>query len=218
MSKLSVAKKTRRTQEERTYEARAKLISAAISLINEKGFARTTMSDIAGRAGLTRGAIQHHFDGRVDLVTTILLEVESRVVESFAAAAPGPGVPLAKGIDVLIDNLGAVCQSSAYLAAMDICFTSRSDPDLRDTIRQSVRRSSDHFRLLWQSTFGPEIPEATISECRRVMVAVSRGLVMSRLFSSDPTKKPPSLDLTLATTKLLIKHHMLAAKESKEKL
>ena len=206
-----VVKTPRRTQEERSTEARAKLIGAAITLICEKGFSRTTMAEIASLAGLTRGAIQHHFSGRVELVTTILHELEQCVVDSFTAAAPNPSTPIEKRIDILIDSLGAVSQSTYYLAAMDVCFSCRADPDLRDVIQQSVKRSSDHFRILWQRTFGAEVSEEAISECRRVMVAVSRGLVMSRLFTADPTRQPPTLGLTLETTRGMIKQAMLSS-------
>lgn len=211
---LAVKNKPRRTQEVRSKEARTKLIGAAIALICEKGFARTTMAEIASVAGLTRGAIQHHFRGREELLAAILLEVEERVIESFSAASPTPDIPLEKRIDILIDNLGEVCRSNAYLAAIDITCCSRSDPALRDALRQSVRRSADHFRLLWQRTFGTEISEDTISECRRVVVAVSRGLVMSRFFSSEPQRVPPSLDMTLVTVKALIRDYMLARKDA----
>lgn len=203
-------RKQRRTQEERSATARANLIDAAIKLICEKGFARTTTADIASLAGLTRGAIQHHFEGRVDLVTTILHDVEKRVLDSFTAAAPGHGLPIEQRIDILIDGLGAVTRSPTYLAAMDIWFTSRSDPDLRDVVRQSVGRYVEHARELWRMTFCDEIPEETISDCRRVVVAVSRGLVFSRLIASD--RKSRSVGLTLDTTKALIKNHMLSAR------
>lgn len=208
---VAARRKTRRTQEERTAEARAKLIGAAITLICEKGFVRTTMAEIASLAGLTRGAIQHHFSGRVELVTTILHEVEQRVVASFTAAAPNPSIPIEKRIDILIDSLSAVGESSAYLAAMEICFTSRADPDLQGVVRQSMKRSSDHFRILWQRTFGAEVPEETISDCRRVMVAVARGLVMSRLFSADPSRQSPVVSMTLETTRGMIKLRMLSS-------
>lgn len=201
----------RRTQEARTAEARAKLIAAAITLICEKGFARTTMADIAALAGMTRGAIQHHFEGRVDLITTILHELESRVIDSFSAAAPSRGGPLEERIDTLIDGLALVCRSDAYVAAIDIIFSGRADPDLREIIALSVRRSSDHFKKLWQSTFGDAVSESIISDCRRVLVTVSRGLVMSQLFMSGPTQRPQSVELTLATAKQLIRHHMLSS-------
>jgi AcrR family transcriptional regulator len=204
----------RRTQEERSATARANLIDAAIRLICEKGFARTTTAEIASVAGLTRGAIQHHFEGRVDLVTTILLDVEKRVLDSFTAAAPRLGLPVEERIDILIDGLGGVTRSPTYLAAMDIWFTSRSDPDLRDVVVQSMRRYVDHFRELWRTTFCDEIPDATISDCRRVVVAVSRGLIFSRLISPDRMDR--SIALTLKTTKDLIKGQMLAGRDRKK--
>jgi AcrR family transcriptional regulator len=204
------ARKLRRTQEERSATARANLIDAAIKLICDQGFARTTTADIAGLAGLTRGAIQHHFEGRVDLVTTILHDVEKRVLDSFTAAAPRLGLPLEQRIDILIDGLGSVTRSPTYLAAMDIWFTSRSDPDLREVVMQSVGRYVEHFRELWHETFSDLVPDETISDCRRVVVAVSRGLIFSRLIAAD--RKDRSINLTLETTKVLVRHHMLTAR------
>ena len=203
----SAQRKQRRTQEERTATARAKLIEAAIKLIGEKGFARTTMADIATAADFTRGAIHHHFQNRVDLVRAIIHEVERRVFVSFSAAAPKPNVSLEQRIDILINGLYQVSQSSAYLAAIDIWFTSRADPELFEVASQSVRRYSKHFRTAWQETFGDEIPEKTIAECRRVVVAVSRGLIISRIFATD-REMQVAAD-TFATVRTFIKRHML---------
>ncbi|MET0657344.1 MAG: TetR family transcriptional regulator [Steroidobacteraceae bacterium] len=204
---LPAERKRRRTQEERTATARAKLMEAAIKLICEKGFARTTMSDIAAAADFTRGAIHHHFQNRVDLVRAIINDVERRVIESFSAAAQKPNVSLEQRIDILINGLYDVSQSPAYVAAIDIWFTSRAEPELRDAAMQSVRRYSNHFRVAWQQTFGDEIPEKTIAECRRVVVAVSRGLIISSIFATDQHVAAE----TFATVRILIKRHMLAA-------
>lgn len=205
----------RRTQEERTTAARAGVINAAIALIVERGFAHTTMADVAARAGLTRGAIQHHFQNRVDLVRAIISDVEKRVVELFSAAAPAPNVSIERRIDVLIDGLGVVTESPSYRAAMDIWFTSRSDPDLRDAAFQSFRRYSDHMRDLWRSTFGKEVSEQAIADCRRVVVAVARGLVVSRIISPDA--KSTFVTQTFATTRTMIKQYLQAASKQKER-
>ena len=204
----------RRKQEERSATARAKLISSAITLFCERGFSRTATADIASLAGLTRGAIQHHFASRQELVTSILLDVEARVIESFSAAAPKPNVGIEERIDILIDGLSKVSQSQVYLAAMDIWFTSRSDPELSEVVVQSVSRYTDHFRKLWQNTFGDEVPENVITDCRRITVAVSRGLVFSRLIAPDNSSR--SINQTFAATKLLVKQHMLSSRIVKE--
>ena len=60
--------KTSRTQEERTFATRARLVEATLDLLLAKGYAGTTTVDIAARAGLTRGALAHHYAGKDELV------------------------------------------------------------------------------------------------------------------------------------------------------
>jgi AcrR family transcriptional regulator len=197
----------RRTQQQRSAIAREKLIESAIGLICSKGFSITTMADIAAEAGMTRGAIQHHFAGRNELVLAILHEVEGRIRDSFSDALIDRNLALAERIDRLIDHLGEVGSSPAYLAVMDIWISTRAEPGLRDAVRESVLRASESYRDLWQRAFGSDAPAETVSECRRVVVAVMRGSVVSRIF----VKEPRSFIMTLETMKKMIASHMSAA-------
>ena len=198
-------KKLRRTQEERRAKARADLIDSAINLIVHNGFARTTMADIAKRAGLTRGALQHHFTGRAELVAAIIADVEKQIVDSFGAASSGDASIEAR-LDLLIDGLSDVSLSAGYMAAMDIWLTSRSDPDLSQLIDDSVARSSVMYRALWRTTFGDNLPHTVVRECRQVMVAVTRGVIMSRLIVGD--HRPRSSSDTLRTIKRLLRQRL----------
>ena len=47
--------------------AKDKLLDASLSLIRERGFAATTVDDICGRAGVTKGAFFHHFESKAAL-------------------------------------------------------------------------------------------------------------------------------------------------------
>src|SRR4051812_14284842 len=67
-------KRQRRTQS-RSAETREKVINAAISLISKVGCSATTTNDIADHAGVSRGALQHHFKSRYDLITAVLDQV-----------------------------------------------------------------------------------------------------------------------------------------------
>ena len=194
------------TQQERSTLAREKLIGAAISSICEKGFALTTMAEIATQAGMTRGAIQHHFESRNDLVLAILREVEGRVVATFSDATIDHALPLAERVGRLIDHLGEIGRSDAYLAVMDLWISTRSEPELKDAVRESVLRSSSSYRALWQNSFGDDVPADIISDCRRVVVAVLRGSVISRVFVPNPR----SYAMALATLKEMVVHRMTA--------
>ena len=61
----------RRTKEE-AQETRSQILDAAEQAFYERGVARTTLADIAGRAGVTRGAIYWHFSNKSDLLQALL--------------------------------------------------------------------------------------------------------------------------------------------------
>lgn len=62
---------TRRTQAERRAETRATLMKTARQLFLEKGYDRTGMPELVKAAGLTRGALYHHFSDKEDLFRAI---------------------------------------------------------------------------------------------------------------------------------------------------
>ncbi|HZN15778.1 MAG TPA: helix-turn-helix domain-containing protein, partial [Acidimicrobiales bacterium] len=67
---------TRRTQAERSATTKAALLAAARELFAENGFAATGRDDIAERAGVTRGALYHHYDSKEALLRAVVLEME----------------------------------------------------------------------------------------------------------------------------------------------
>lgn len=52
------------------------LLKAAISVFSQKGYAATRLEDIAEEAGVTRGAVYHHFGGKIELFTQIIAKAE----------------------------------------------------------------------------------------------------------------------------------------------
>lgn len=93
----------------RTASTRAQLIAAARGLFVEKGFGETGTPEIAARAGLTRGALYHHFADKRALFAAVVEAENAAVAAAIDAAAPqaGPGAIAAL-------RAGA----AAYLSAM----------------------------------------------------------------------------------------------------
>jgi AcrR family transcriptional regulator len=71
-------------QSQATREA---LIAAAHGMFAEKGFAGVATEEIVRAAGVTRGALYHHFDGKRELFAAVYEEVERQLVERIAASA-----------------------------------------------------------------------------------------------------------------------------------
>lgn len=77
----------RRTQAERSATTRARLIDAAASTFAEKGFAEAGREEIVAAAGVTRGAMYHHFADKADLFRAVYETVEEQVMAQVATAA-----------------------------------------------------------------------------------------------------------------------------------
>lgn len=81
---------TRRTQAERAAETREALIEAARPLFAAHGFAEVALETIVRAAGVTRGALYHHFADKTELFAAVFERVEGEVAtrmgESIAEA------------------------------------------------------------------------------------------------------------------------------------
>ena len=77
---------TRRTQAERAAETRETLIAAARPLFAEHGFAAAALETIVRAAGLTRGALYHHFADKTELFAAVFEQVEAEVAARMGEA------------------------------------------------------------------------------------------------------------------------------------
>lgn len=68
----------RRTRAEME-ETRAALISAARKVFSEVGYADTVMDDLTGQAGLTRGALYHHFGDKKGLLAAVVEQIDAEM-------------------------------------------------------------------------------------------------------------------------------------------
>jgi AcrR family transcriptional regulator len=75
-----------RTQAERSASTRRVLLDAARSLFAEKGYHVAAAEEIVRRAGLTRGALYHHFEDKKDLFRVVVDEMEGEIDEEIEAA------------------------------------------------------------------------------------------------------------------------------------
>lgn len=98
----------RRTQAERTAATRRALLDAARRHFAERGFAGTGREQVAAAAGVSRGALHHHFGTKEGLFRAVVEELEAGLVAQVAAVA-------GEGSDA-VDELRRGC-----LAFLDAC-------------------------------------------------------------------------------------------------
>jgi len=110
---------TRRTQAERAAETREALIEAARPLFAAQGFAEVALETIVRAAGVTRGALYHHFADKTELFAAVFEKVEGEV-----AARMGEAIAASNQTDpVEVMRLGADFW-------LDVC----SDPEVQHIV------------------------------------------------------------------------------------
>ncbi|UMY63756.1 TetR/AcrR family transcriptional regulator [Pseudomonas sp. LS.1a] len=66
-------------------ETRALLLATARQMFSELGYAHTSMDDLTARAGLTRGALYHHFGDKKGLLAAVVEQLDAEMDERLRA-------------------------------------------------------------------------------------------------------------------------------------
>ena len=142
----------RRTKAE-AEQTRNALLDAAEMVFWTKGVTRTTLDDIAGKAGSTRGAIYHHFRDKADLLVALLDRHRFPQQDELARSAADATVDA-------LSSLRAICRSAFELLATDPtrqrllgimmhrCESLGDLQELADRRREEILRSRDVFMRL----------------------------------------------------------------------
>src|SRR6266403_2243495 len=83
------------TKADQSEATRAALDDAAQRLFADRGFAETGTEAVVKAAGVTRGALYHHFTDKTELFRAVYERVEQRVIAQVEAAVAGLTDPLA---------------------------------------------------------------------------------------------------------------------------
>jgi len=125
----------RRPQKDRTAATRAAVLEATIELLVERGYAGTSTRLAAEKAGVSLGALQHHFRTKAELTVEAMRFVTDRLAGEFVSAIPRDGDELER-VSLALDRLFVVFRGPTFAAAMELHLAARTDETLREPIRK----------------------------------------------------------------------------------
>jgi AcrR family transcriptional regulator len=169
--------RARRSQAERSATTREALLTATIESLVEDGYANTTTSRVAERAGVSRGAHLHHFQTRQALVVAAMEHLarmrRDRLLEA-AESLPEGREGIAAGLDLLWQSYA----SPLFQAAVDLWSHARTDPSLRDRLIE-VERGLDRDTLeVARRLFGDHAERPDFDRQLEMAIATIRGLAL----------------------------------------
>jgi AcrR family transcriptional regulator len=136
-STASSKKHKRRTQAERRATTHTALLDAAIDCLVECGYAKTTTRRIAERAGVTPGALQHHFASKTALLGELIGYMRAKSMsEMFAEGVPNTR-SVRKRQELLLDRMWRIYRGPLFTALLELGIGARTDPELLQHIAGS---------------------------------------------------------------------------------
>lgn len=188
------ARPPRRTQAERSASTRTKLLDATVACLLEVGYARVTTTEIAERAGVSRGAQLHHFPTKAELVLTAVEHLFERRITEFKSAFAG----LPAGVDraaVAVDLLWSMVSGPTFYAALELIVAARTDRELH----RSVTAFSDRLYTTVDRTFAELFPiPANVQHLYRgtatFALVLMEGLALAKIVSTDDERFRRVLD------------------------
>ncbi|UQS27956.1 TetR/AcrR family transcriptional regulator [Amycolatopsis thermalba] len=175
-------------RQERSRTTRRKLIEAAVDCIGEVGWAGTTVALIAQRAGVSRGAAQHHFPTREDLVTAAVEYVgEVQIAEMRRGAE---GLPSGRSrIEPVVDMLLNLYTGPMFRAALHLWVAASSDESLRTVLVPLQAKVGREAHRLAVDLLGVDETRPGVRELVQSTLDLARGLGLANLLADDTTRR-----------------------------
>ncbi|GAB3128397.1 TetR family transcriptional regulator [Tsukamurella serpentis] len=180
--------RTRTPQQSRSRETRQRLLETTIASLATRGWGATTVGSVAQQAGVSRGAAQHHFPTREDLISAALEYMgEQRLAQmtSAGAAVPeGPDRPYAVArliVEYYTDDL--------FKAALHVWTAAASDDALRERMLPFENRHSREVFALAMRLLGVDREDAHARRAVQATLDLARGLGLADLLSDDAARR-----------------------------
>jgi len=180
---------------------RAALLDAAFECLVELGYSATTTTEVAVRAGVSRGAQLHHFPTKAQLLSAAVERLFERRSAEFrkAFANLDPGVDR---LDGAIDILWSMFQGPTFTAWAELWMAARTDPDLATAMVGIDRRFGEQSDAIFAELFPatPDTDPRYSSLALSFAYALMDGVALQRLV---PYERPTSSDELIDALKLI---------------
>ncbi|ADJ44685.1 TetR family transcriptional regulator [Amycolatopsis mediterranei S699] len=178
----------REPQQERSRTTRRRLVEAALDSFGERGWHGVTVAGIAERAGVSRGAAQHHFPAREDLVVAAVdLLGEAQIDELRAQAA---GLPSgASRIERVVEMVLNLYTGPLFRAALQLWSVAATDEALRDVLVPLEARVGREAHRVTVELLGVDESRPGVRELVQATLDLARGLGLANLLTDDTRRR-----------------------------
>ncbi|MBK7586005.1 MAG: TetR/AcrR family transcriptional regulator [Myxococcales bacterium] len=175
----------------RTYKkseaSRQQVLDAAVRALAERGYARTSVSDIAEAAGMSKGAVHYHFANKDDLIAQVLVHCADVMRERVRAAWDASAKPEEKVRRALQEMRDARTQGTSEMRVLaELMAQGIHDPKLRASLSAMFAANREEVRSHLEQSFRELgiTPRVPVHVMPRLVLGILDGLALHDFF--DP--------------------------------
>lgn len=175
----------RRSQKERSAETSARLMSATIDLLHDRGLARTSTPEIARHAGVSRGALTHHFAGRDAIISASVADMlgkSTRDLHRFAEDFVARG----GSSDEIVDYIWRMMSDRLFYVTMEYLPEARHNPGFKADLVPVVKDFHAGLDAIWTALAartGVDPDHARV--VMNATMCLVRGMIAQTILRSD---------------------------------
>ena len=188
ITETSPTRRRRRTQAERADLTRVCILDAAVDVLAKHGYAGLRTNDVARIAGVSRGALTHHFPSKDGLLVEVVAHVFRRAATVGRSRARG-----VRSVDAAIEALLADSRDfffgELFLVALDLAIQSRSGDGRIGPLADISMASRLPVEASWiEALTALGVPVALAEDLLWLTNSIVRGLAVRRLWQDDPPR------------------------------
>ncbi|WP_232718270.1 TetR/AcrR family transcriptional regulator [Gordonia metallireducens] len=198
MVSARVSSNRREPQQERSRLTRERLLRATIDALAADGWAAATVAAVAERAGVSRGAAQHHFPTRESLITAALEQVFDDLTTAAdskfgAAAAPDEQITPARVL-AAVQRVVDVYTGTEFKAALQVWAAAASDPALRTLILPLEAKFARAAHQRTMAAMGVSPADEKGHRLVQATLDFARGLGLADTLTDDSARRAQVVD------------------------
>ncbi|KOU45556.1 TetR family transcriptional regulator [Streptomyces sp. WM4235] len=160
-------------------------MEAAVSCLAEHGWAGSTVAVVAERAGVSRGAAQHHFPTREDLFTAAVeyvAEERSTAVRTLFQAGPAAR-------PVVVEALVDMYTGTLFRAALQLWVAASNEEQLRPRVTELEARVGRETHRIAVELLGADESVPGVRETVQGLLDMARGLGLANVLTDDTARR-----------------------------
>ncbi|WP_210588938.1 TetR/AcrR family transcriptional regulator [Streptomyces sp. GESEQ-35] len=173
-------------KQDRSRATRQRLLEAAVACLAEHGWAGSTVSVVAERAGVSRGAAQHHFPTREDLFTAAVEYVAEERSGALRELFPqDTTVDRHTAVSALVD----LYTGPLFRAALHLWVAASNEEQLRPRVTELEARVGRETHRIAVELLGANESRAGVRETVQGLLDMARGLGLANLLTDDRPRR-----------------------------